>query len=492
MSIKKLPAVALSILLIISMTQVTPVLSAQPPQAGADDPNLTVISPRNVNYVTEEAIIGSLERSTGYDARLNYPVTMSIVIPRDGLYVGSAITGSNWVEEGDPIATFSVVANDLEIDEAALALELAESVQRREIESLEAVLNEMRAAYDNVVAHMELPDGGIPGVGVSDVADDTDGDDADADAADAADNIDADAAVADAADSADDVDADAAVADAADSADDVDADAADADAADTADDTDADAADATNDAADADIEPVMLSAGLPNAGSFELRRAELAVISAEENLAFAQYNGERNLGYMRARLDDLLERSEDFTVYAPITGYVYDVVYFSVGRSVFAGQFLCRISDPEAFQIVVVASNLAQLRLGATVSIETSRRDSPSFSGHVIGNTMLLGRHETEGRAIIAFDDPQEFLDFGEGSIQRIVGLRYRVNVWQADIQNVLLAPRRAVNTESSFRYVNILEDGLSKKRYVIVGLSNMEYAQILDGIKAGDVLIVN
>jgi len=351
-------------------------------QTAESDPNLSFISPRNINYNTDEAFIGSLERTANFDARIDFPKTISILIPREGMFVSSEVQGSNWVVEGDPLATFSVIANELEIDEAAIALELAESVQRREIESQEAALANSRAWLETLMTYE-------------------------------------------------------------------------------------------------DADPA------------ELRRAELWAQMAEANLEFTIYNSERNLGFMRERLEGLRERSEDFTIYAPISGYVYDIVYFSVGRTVYAGQFLCRISDPEVFQMVVNATNLTQLRLGAQVTIETSRRDAPTFGGRVIGNTILLGRHENDGRAVIAFEDQGAFLDFIEGSVQRLTGLRYRIGTTQADIQNVLLAPRRAVNTESAYRYVNVLEDGLSKKRYVIVGLSNMEYAQILDGINPGDVLII-
>ena len=403
MSIKKRLTLILSILFVAVVAgnpfmDAPPLSSAIPaayasqsPEAVAD-PNLIVISPRNVNYTTEEVFIGSLERNAGFDARLNYPNTISVVIPRDGMFVSMAVSANDWVEEGAPLAVFSVVANDLEIDEAALALELAESSQRRRSDDLEAALDEARARFAAIAAEYEI-------------------------------NVNA----------------------------------------------------GEND-----------SAGINN-----LRRAELAALAAEENYQYDLYSGERDLNNMRDRLAGLKEQSEDFTVYAPISGFVYDLVYFSVGRSVPRGQFICRISNPDVFQIVITAPNLSQLRLGAPVSIETSRRDAPAFPGHVIGNTTLLGRNESDNRAVVAFDDPQAFLDFGEGSILRLTGLRYRIQIQQADIQNVLLVPRRAVNTESSYRFVNILEDGLSKKRYVLIGLTNVEYAQVLDGLKAGDVVII-
>ena len=408
----------------ISFMPAAPVAYAAQPQDGAGDPNLTVISPRNVNYTTEEVFIGSLERSAGFDARLNYPKTVSVLIPRDGMFVSMTVSGNDWIDEGAPLAVFSVVPNDLEIDESELALELAESAQRRETEALEAALNEARARYAALGGQVnQNQNAGGDGGDVGDSGED-----------------------------------------------------------------------AGEDTSDVGDGGEYFAPGIDYAPGrdYTLRRAELAVLAAEENLEFTIYNGERNLDSMRDHLADLRERSEDFTVYAPISGFVYDLVYFTVGRSVPSGQFICRISNPELFQIVITAPNLTQLRLGAPVSIETSRRDAPTFPGHVIGNTTLLGRNESENRAIIAFNNPQAFIDFGEGSILRLTGLRYRVQIQQADIQNVLLAPRRAINTESAYRFVNILEDGLSKKRYVLVGLTNIEYAQILDGLKAGDVLILN
>jgi len=152
MSIKKIIAVLLSIIVTIGfgpgISDVAYLMSAAQPQDAASDPNIRFISPRNVSYVTEEAFVGSLERSAGFDARLSFPNTISVLVPRDGMFVNMPISGNPWVEEGDPIATFSVVANELEIDEAALALELAQSAHKREIEALENTLADARARLE--------------------------------------------------------------------------------------------------------------------------------------------------------------------------------------------------------------------------------------------------------------------------------------------------------------------------------------------------------
>ena len=420
----------------IAQTQAVPAAYASQAADGGGvvaDPNLTVISPRNVNYTTDVAFIGSLERNAGFDARLNYPSTISILIPREGMFVSMAVSGNEWVEEGDPLAVFSVVANDLEIDESQLALELAESAFRRETDALGAALDEARARLEVLEASINL-----------DATNATN-------ASDTSDVTNTSANTSDSSEDSEDIEA-----------------------------------------IDNSLEGSDNSDGTDSADARVRRRAELAVDVAAENLDFAIYTGERNLDRMRDRLNELIERSKDFTVYAPISGFVYDLVYFSVGRSVPRGQFICRISNPDVFQIFITAPNLTQLRLGAPVAIETSRRDAPTFPGRVIGNTALLGRNESDNRAVIAFDDPQAFLDFGEGSILRLSGLRYRIQIQQADIQNVLLVPRRAVSTESSYRFVNILEDGLSKKRYVLIGLTNVEYAQVLDGLEAGDTVIIS
>ena len=462
MSIKKILALALSLSLALFACGFSGAASSEPASAAVDDPNLRIILPRNVNYTTEKAFIGSLERVAGYDAKLDFPKTISVTMPRDGLFVKMSTKSNEWILKGDPIATFSVIANDLEIDEAALALELAETAFRREIENHEAEVAAARDRYDAEIAlALAMADAGRGGPRRVKLADAQD--------AEAAVDTETDIEAAEA-----EADANAAVEA-----------ETDANAADEAD-TEADEAETEADA------PATDTGTWAKAIAASIRLAELSLQAAEENLDFALYNGERNLNFMRAHLEELRKQSEDFTVYAPITGYLYDLVYFTEGRSAYRWQYLCRISSPEAFQLVVSASNLTQLRLGAPVTIETSRRDGPTFAGHVTGNSTLLGKFETEGRAVIALDNPQEVLDYSGNSALKLTGLRYRANISQSDIRNVLLAPRRAINTEAAYRFVNILEDGLSKKRYVLVGLSNMDYVQILDGIKDGDELITN
>jgi len=59
-------------------------------------------------------------------------------------------------------------------------------------------------------------------------------------------------------------------------------------------------------------------------------------------------------------------------------------------------------------------------------------------------------------------------------------------------IRNTLTIPAAAVQADESKSFVNILEDGVEKKRYVKVGAQSSDSIQILDGLTTADQVITN
>jgi multidrug efflux pump subunit AcrA (membrane-fusion protein) len=61
-----------------------------------------------------------------------------------------------------------------------------------------------------------------------------------------------------------------------------------------------------------------------------------------------------------------------------------------------------------------------------------------------------------------------------------------------ADIyKDRLLVPQEAVLVRGGRKLVFTVEEGLAKWRYIEVGLENKDYAEVLDGIKEGEMVIV-
>jgi multidrug efflux pump subunit AcrA (membrane-fusion protein) len=61
-----------------------------------------------------------------------------------------------------------------------------------------------------------------------------------------------------------------------------------------------------------------------------------------------------------------------------------------------------------------------------------------------------------------------------------------------ADIyKDRLLVPQEAVLVRGGRKLVFVVEEDLAKWRYIEVGLENEDYAEVLDGVKEGEMLII-
>jgi multidrug efflux pump subunit AcrA (membrane-fusion protein) len=54
-----------------------------------------------------------------------------------------------------------------------------------------------------------------------------------------------------------------------------------------------------------------------------------------------------------------------------------------------------------------------------------------------------------------------------------------------------LLIPQEAVLVRSGRKLAFVVEDGLAKWRYLEVGLENEDYAEVLEGVKEGEPVII-
>lgn len=224
---------------------------------------------------------------------------------------------------------------------------------------------------------------------------------------------------------------------------------------------------------------------------YKLRTQELKVERARENRDYAKYSGEYSLAVKLDEITKLREKSTDFALTAPISGVVSDMPYLTEGVKVSSGDLLAVVSDPSQLQLLVVGGKLESLKFGTAVTVTTNDRNLPSFTGKVISNTTLLdSREAVTPRVLITADDPASFYELiASRGIRR---LSFTVEVGLSVSGSALLVPRGAVKNEGSRQYVYILEDGLSKKRYVLTGMSDMSQTQILEGIEEGTLVILD
>ncbi len=235
-----------------------------------------------------------------------------------------------------------------------------------------------------------------------------------------------------------------------------------------------------------------------------LDRAELDIRSAEAILRTAQATvrvRRAELESARARLvnpaqgsdEDMPERAGVVTVRSPVSGRILRVRQESES-TVLAGTPLVDVGDPRNdLEIVVelLSTDAVQVTSGARVIIDDWGGPEP-LSGEVsriepFGFTKIsaLGVEEQRVNVVIQIlDSPESRLSLAHG-----FRVETRIVVWEAD--DVLRVPASALFRQGPDWAVYQVIDGRARITPVNPGRTNGTMTQILEGLEAGDVVVL-
>ncbi|MDP3670459.1 MAG: HlyD family efflux transporter periplasmic adaptor subunit [Telluria sp.] len=216
----------------------------------------------------------------------------------------------------------------------------------------------------------------------------------------------------------------------------------------------------------------------------ESRSAQFAVAIARHELEAARTALQYAAGAVRGA---------PIAVTAPVAGQIFKIPRKSEGP-VALGQPLLEIGDPHALEVEVdlLSADAVRIRPGTRVLFERWGGDTP-LRGVVrliepAGFTKVsaLGVEEQRVWVIVAFASPAD-------QWQRL-GDAYRVEanfiVWEAD--DVLQIPASALFRDGSGWAAFVVEQDKAARRRVRIGQSNGLATQVLDGIDAGQKVIVH
>jgi len=242
----------------------------------------------------------------------------------------------------------------------------------------------------------------------------------------------------------------------------------------------------------------LLKSGAAAVQEYDIAVADEQVRQREKNAAeFAVRAAESDIDVARAALMQAQAPSADqakpITVLAPVDGFVLNV-YEESARPVTPGLAIMEVGDPKDLEaeIELLSSDAAGVVPGAEVSIEQWGGEQP-LRGKVTvvepgGFTKIssLGVEEQRVKTRVDFVDP---IPAGH-----TLGDRYRVEAKIVTWKNndVLLIPTGALfrrgNTWMTYRE----ENGTAKETKLSIGKNNGVSAQVLDGLKEGDRVILH
>ena len=177
-------------------------------------------------------------------------------------------------------------------------------------------------------------------------------------------------------------------------------------------------------------------------------------------------------------------------VFAPAAGQVLRGVDKSE-RFVTAGTPILELGDPENLEIVVdiLSSDAVFVRPGAAMLIESDRtgesiRARVTFvETQAITKTSALGVEEQRVNVVGEFLSRN--IRFGD---------KFRVDVkiitWEGE--QVLMVPSAALFRRGEDWSVFVVEGGRARQRMVTAGHRNAEFAEIVDGLHEGDVIVLH
>ncbi len=208
---------------------------------------------------------------------------------------------------------------------------------------------------------------------------------------------------------------------------------------------------------------------------------ELAMIESgekkEEILAASKGLTQAEIEVERARIN--LEKTK---IKAPFSGIITDIKmspkeHLSSGRELFT---LVNISQIH-IQAKVLESEIGRMRVGREVEIKFSAYPGKVYKGRTKAISPIINPEDKTCKVVIEVDNPEEEIK---------PGMHAEVEIPAEIHKNRLLIPQEAVLVRGR-KLAFVVEDGLAKWRYIQVGLENEDYAEVLDGVMEGELVII-
>lgn len=214
----------------------------------------------------------------------------------------------------------------------------------------------------------------------------------------------------------------------------------------------------------------------------EKRIAGLEVEKMALELERFVFQQEHTVDQLQKALDDLTEQSATATVVAPASGEIVSLTYKQVNERVLSGETLAEISDPSV-QLVRVEDTMGNFRYGMSATVTIGRnKERTVCPGRVVAADNLLPENRRTGYACIALEP--------DGDLPTLTNPNVAIQPVRVD--DVMLIPRRAMTMTNGKVSVNLLEDGVVRKRYVYNVAYTPSDAWILKGLSVGDTIILD
>lgn len=198
----------------------------------------------------------------------------------------------------------------------------------------------------------------------------------------------------------------------------------------------------------------------------------------EEVLAAAKNLTQNEIAVKEAQLT--LEKTK---VRAPFSGIVFDI-QVSPHERVSAGTELFTLVNIDRIHVQarVLESEIGKMRVGREVDLKFSAYPGKIFKGKVKAISPVVNPDDRTCKVTIDVANPEEEIK---------PGMHAEVEIAAEIYEDRLLIPQDAVLVRMGRKLAFVVEEGIAKWRYIEVGIENEDYAEVLDGVKEGETVII-
>jgi len=130
----------------------------------------------------------------------------------------------------------------------------------------------------------------------------------------------------------------------------------------------------------------------------------------------------------------------------------------------------------------VLESEIGKMKVARDVDLRFSAYPGRVFKGRVKAISPIVNPQDKTCKVVIDVPNPKEEIK---------PGMHAEVEIAAEIYKDRLLIPQEAVLVRAGKKLAFVVEEGVAKWRYIEVELENKDYAEVLDGIKEGEMVIV-
>ena len=174
---------------------------------------------------------------------------------------------------------------------------------------------------------------------------------------------------------------------------------------------------------------------------------------------------------------------EKTKIRAAFSGIITDIK-ISPKETVTAGREIFTLVDISRIKVQarVLESEVGKMRVGREADLRFSAYPGKMFKGKVEAISPIINPADKTCTVHILVENPEEEIK---------PGMHAEVEISADVYTDRLLVPQEAVLVRGGRKLVFVVEEGLAKWRYIEVGLENEDYAEVLDGVKEGESVII-